>query len=367
MQMIDKTSNEFERIVIEEISLIDVRAPIEFEKGTFKNSVNMPIMNDEERRLVGICYKEKGNEEAVKLGHKLVSGEVKQARIEAWISFITKNPNTMIYCFRGGQRSAISQEWLYEATGKVVPRLEGGYKAFRNYLINALEPSEQNTIPVVFGGCTGSGKTKILRQLENSLDLEGLANHRGSSFGRYIAPQPNQIDFENNLAYALIRHKHKGFRHIILEDEGTNVGRCYLPKPLHVFFSSGDAVIIELPIEQRIKNTLDEYVIQSQADYASAFGEEKGFDEWVGYISSSLDRIKKRLGGDRYKLIIDSFQRAYKEQRETSSYYPHEAWVEQLLKDYYDPMYCHQLQNSTRKVLFRGNDKDVLEYLKTLD
>ena len=365
--MIDKTSNEFERIVIDEIPLIDVRAPVEFEKGAFVNSVNLPIMNDEERRLVGICYKEKGNQEAVKLGHKLVSGEVKQARVEAWVSFVSNNPNTMLYCFRGGQRSAISQEWLYEVTGKVIPRLEGGYKAFRNYLINALEPSEQNTIPVIFGGYTGSGKTKILKQLENSLDLEGLANHRGSSFGRYITQQPTQIDFENNLAYALIRHKHKGFRYIILEDEGKNVGRCYLPKPLHAFFNSGDAVIIDLTIEQRIKNTLDEYVIQSQSDYIKTFGEEKGFDEWFIYISSSLDRIKKRLGGDRHKLITDSFQLAYKEQRVSGSYYPHEIWIEQLLKEYYDPMYHHQLQNSTRKILFKGNDREVIEFLKNLD
>jgi len=367
--MIYRTIDEFERIVIEEIPLIDVRAPVEFEKGAFMNTINLPILNDEERRLVGICYKEKGNEDAVKLGHKLVSGEVKKARIDAWTSFISKNPNTMIYCFRGGQRSAISQEWIYDATQKMVPRLEGGYKAFRNYLINSLEPSDQNIfpIPVVFGGCTGSGKTKILIELDNSLDLEDIANHRGSSFGRYITPQPTQINFENNLAYALIRHKHKGFRHIVLEDEGKNVGRCYLPKPLYEHFKSGDTVIIELPIEQRIQNTLDEYVIQSQADYLRSFGEEKGFDEWFDYISGSLKRIKKRLGGEKHKTITDLFQTACKQQRLSGSYSPHEAWIELLLKEYYDPMYNHQLQNSTRKVLFKGNDREVLEYLKTLD
>ncbi|WP_010251138.1 tRNA 2-selenouridine(34) synthase MnmH [Acetivibrio cellulolyticus] len=365
--MIDKTSSDFERIVIEGIPLIDVRAPIEYEKGAFINSVNLPIMDDEERRLVGICYKEKGNEEAVKLGHKLVSGEVKQARIDAWSSFVEKNPDCMLYCFRGGQRSAISQEWLYERTGKVITRLEGGYKAFRNYLINSLEPSEQNAIPVLLGGYTGSSKTKLLKMLENSVDLEGLANHRGSTFGRYITPQPTQIDFENNLAYVMIHHKHKSYKHIILEDEGSNVGRCYIPKPLHGFFSSGDYVLIDLPVEERVQNTVNEYVVQSQADYVKTFGEEQGLKEWFGYISSSIERIKKRLGGDRYKLIMDSFEQAFKEQMTSGSYHHHEGWIELLLKEYYDPMYYHQIQNSTRKILFRGNYEDTWEYLKTLN
>ncbi len=364
--MIDKTSCDFERIVIEEIPLIDVRAPIEYEKGAFKNSVNLPIMDNEERRLVGICYKEKGNEEAVKLGHKLVSGDLRQSRIDSWSSFIEKNPDCMLYCFRGGQRSSISQDWIYEATGKVITRLEGGYKAFRNYLINELEPSRQKAVPVLLGGYTGSGKTKLLKKLENSIDLEGLANHRGSTFGRYITPQPTQIDFENNLAYDMIRHKHKAYKYVILEDEGAHIGRCFIPKPLHGFFSSGDYVLVDLPIEKRVQNTLDEYVIQAQISYVKMFGEEQGLLEWFDYISSSIGRVRKRLGGDRCKLILDSFETAYKEQVNSGDYYSHEGWIELLLKEYYDPMYHHQLQNSSSKILFRGDDNEVLEYMKTL-
>ena len=107
-----KTTSDFKNIVLEDIPLIDVRAPIEFKKGAFINSINLPIMNDEERHLVGICYKEKGNLEAVKLGHELVSGNIKDERIKSWESFINKNPKSMIYCFRGGSRSSISQEWI---------------------------------------------------------------------------------------------------------------------------------------------------------------------------------------------------------------------------------------------------------------
>lgn len=365
--MINETSSDFERIVIEEIPLIDVRAPIEYEKGAFKNSVNLPIMDNEERRLVGICYKEKGNEEAVKLGHKLVSGDIRQSRIDSWCSFIEQNPQCMLYCFRGGQRSAISQEWIYEATGKVITRLEGGYKAFRNYLINELEPSRQKAIPVLLGGYTGSGKTKLLKMLDNSIDLEGLANHRGSTFGRYLTPQPTQIDFENNLAYDLIRHRNRGYKYVILEDEGAHVGKCFIPKPIYGFFSIGDYVLVELPIDKRVQNTLEEYVVQAQLSYIRRFGEEQGLKEWFDYIGSSISRIKKKLGGDRCKLILDTFQHAFNEQIKSGEYGNHEAWIELLLKEYYDPMYYHQLQSSNRKILFKGNDNEVLEYMKSLN
>ncbi|MEN8255915.1 MAG: tRNA 2-selenouridine(34) synthase MnmH, partial [Verrucomicrobiota bacterium] len=196
------TTKDFKRIVLDDIPLIDVRAPIEFESGAFPTAVNLPLMNNEERHLVGIRYKEKGNAAAVKLGHELVGGEVKQERIAAWAEQIKHRPDTMLYCFRGGQRSKISQQWIAEETGTVIPRLEGGYKAFRNYLLEQLDPANQNPVPVILGGRTGTGKTILLQQLENAVDLEAIANHRGSSFGRFTTPQPCPIDFENSLAWA---------------------------------------------------------------------------------------------------------------------------------------------------------------------
>ncbi|MCJ7765819.1 MAG: tRNA 2-selenouridine(34) synthase MnmH, partial [Thiovulaceae bacterium] len=131
-------SSDFRSIVLNRTPLIDVRAPVEFDNGAFSNTVNLPLMNDEERRLVGICYKKSGNEEAVKLGHKLVSGRIKEERLGAWSDFIASHPDALLYCFRGGERSKISQEWLSGAGTKII-RLKGGYKAFRNYLITELE------------------------------------------------------------------------------------------------------------------------------------------------------------------------------------------------------------------------------------
>lgn len=363
--MIGRTSSEFEKIVVEEIPLIDVRAPIEFDKGAFLNAVNLPLMNDEERRLVGICYKEKGNKEAIALGHQLVSGKTKQERVDAWVSFIKEHPDSMIYCFRGGLRSTISQQWIHEASGKEIVRLDGGYKAFRNYLIDALDPSRQNSAPILLGGYTGSGKTILLKKLENAIDLEGIARHRGSSFGRYVTPQPTQIGFENDLAYALIQHRHKAYRHMVIEDEGYHVGKCYIPRPLAEYFKSGGLVLIEVPFEERVHITMNEYVIESQADYIKEFGEKQGIIEWYNYISSSISRLKKRLGGDRHKSIMDLFELAHKEQMVTGSYSHHESWIGMLLKEYYDPMYRYQIQKNNSEVLFKGNTEEVLEYLET--
>ncbi|MDF2700534.1 MAG: selU [Haloplasmataceae bacterium] len=356
------TFNDFERIVTEEIPLIDVRSPIEFEKGSFINSINLPLMNDEERHLVGICYKEKGQAEAIKLGHSLVTGEKRDARIDAWSSFVNSHPNSLLFCFRGGLRSQISQEWISNHTGKEIPRLLGGYKEFRNYLINAFEPQELNSTPIRLGGCTGSGKTKLLKKIENSIDLEGIANHRGSSFGRYLTPQPMQINFENNLAYAVIQHK--SYRYLILEDEGLNIGKNIIPKSFYTYFTSGDIVILDVSFEERIENTLNEYVVESQADYIKQFGRENGLLEWYNYISSSIERLKTRLGGECLKRVMESLQLAHNEQLKTGSFNMHKNWIEIILKEYYDPMYNYQMTKSTNKILFKGNTEEVIDFLR---
>ena len=358
------TCNDFEKIVIEETPLIDVRAPIEFERGAFKNAVNLPLMNDEERHFVGICYKEKGNAEAVKLGHQLVSGEVKQERINAWRNHLENYPNSKIYCFRGGQRSQITQQWLTDVMEKEIVRLEGGYKAFRNYLMTELEPMRQKSKPILLGGCTGSGKTILLKKISNAIDLEGIANHRGSSFGKQVTPQPTQINFENNLAYALIQHRKKAYQYMILEDEGKNIGNCFLPKPLAMYFNSGELVLVKTPLEERIQITMDEYVYQSQKLYGKAYEEGQGLIEWANYIRNSLSKIKKRLGGDRCKCLLDLFEQAYQEQINSGSCALHENWIETLLRDYYDPMYQYQIQKASNKIIFEGNAEEVLNYLE---
>lgn len=364
----DNQTNEFKEIVINNIPLIDVRAPIEYEKGSFFNSINIPILNNEERHMVGICYKEKGNEEATKLGYSLVSGKIKEDRINSWIGFIEANENAMLYCFRGGSRSKIAQEWIVNTLNKDILRLKGGYKAFRNYLIENLSVENQIYTPIILTGYTGSGKTKILKNLNNSIDLEGIANHRGSSFGSHVSPQPTQINFENNLAYDLIKKQHQNFKYLIFEDEGKNIGKNFIPQDFYNFFHSGKKILVSSTIEERVENTLIEYVIDAQKEYITSYGIEDGLTEWFNYIYSSMDRLKKKLGGDRFKKVLDELNFAYKTQLTSGKIEFHKYWIELFLKEYYDPMYSYTLQKDkdNKKIIFEGNSIEVLEYLKNL-
>jgi tRNA 2-selenouridine synthase len=355
------TFSDYKKLITDKISLIDVRAPIEFEKGAFETSVNLPLMSNKERELVGIRYKNNGNEAAIELGYKLVSGEIKEQRVKAWLDFINKNPNAIIYCFRGGQRSQISQKWLLEA-GIEIARIEGGYKAFRGYLIEQLDSMQNSITPIRLGGTTGSGKTIVLKKLENSIDLEALANHRGSAFGNHITPQPTQINFENNLAFAIIKKLEMGKRVQIFEDEGRNIGRVYLPKKIYEYINSSDLVVLETPLEKRVEITFNEYVVEAQNEYKIFFN--KGFlQEWAKSILGNLEKIHKRLGDKLYKEIKELFLNALKEQELHNNLELHKVWIEHLLTIYYDPMYEYQLSKKSN-IVFRGSEAEVIEYLQ---
>ncbi|PIE64817.1 MAG: tRNA 2-selenouridine(34) synthase MnmH [Desulfobacterales bacterium] len=358
--------NDYEEMVLEQRPLVDVRAPAEFSAGSIPDAVNLPLMDDEERHQVGLCYRQQGREAALALGKRLVSGAVREQRIGAWLTVLTESPDLVLYCSRGGMRSEIVQRWLYERTGRMVPRVEGGYKGFRNVLLTRLEPLSLAAAPVVLGGRTGSGKTILLNRLENSIDLEAIANHRGSSFGRFITGQPCQADFENALAAALIRHSRSGFNHLIVEDEGRHVGRCYLPLGLSDFFKTGTLVILETPLEERVQITFDEYVVASQKAYCKAFG-ESGTDLWQRMIGESGDRIARRLGGERLKKMKALLAEAMGEQQETGSLERHKEWVRLLIADYYDPMYDYQLGKDSRNVIFRGDFDSVWAFLESCD
>ncbi len=203
---------DFESLLCADIPLLDVRAPVEFAQGAFPHSHNIALLNDDEREQIGIRYKAKGNEAAIELGTELIQGDIKDQRIKAWAAFIDQHPDAVLYCFRGGMRSKIAQQWIQAATGKVIPRVKGGYKSLRRYLIVQTESLVTKIDPIVLSGRTGSGKTKLIKALPNTIDLEGLANHRGSSFGRQLSPQPTQINFENAIAIELMKLHQQGVR-----------------------------------------------------------------------------------------------------------------------------------------------------------
>ncbi len=348
-------------IVLERRPLIDVRAPMEFAKGAFPGAVNLPLMSDRERHLVGITYKEEGNEAAVALGHELVSGEVKEDRVRMWCDFLKKHSEALLYCFRGGQRSQIAQRWIYEAGCEVV-RIEGGYKAFRRFLIDESDRSVERFEPIVLGGRTGSGKTLLLHTLDNSVDLEHLANHRGSSFGRKISPQPTQIAFENALAYELIEKSLGHYRHLIFEDEGKNVGRLYLPDRLSGSLAEAPLVILETPLEERVEITFEEYVLQAQNLYAEA-GFDNPMEKWFEDMLLAVDRIRRRLGGERHMRVRQMIAKAYGTQQKSGETESHKIWIAYLLKEYYDPMYDYQIEKRFDRIMFRGNEEAVKAFL----
>lgn len=367
MENLRKT-NDFKSIVLNDTKLIDVRAPIEYEKGAMYNTVNLPILTNEERHIIGICYKENGNEEATKLGYKMVSGDIKKERLEGWDKYIKENPNSMIYCFRGGSRSTIAQRWIYEELGQEIVKLDGGYKAYRNYLIEALNPENINSTPLVLTGYTGSGKTEVLPKLKNAIDLEGIANHRGSTFGHHTTPQPTQINFENNLAYNIIKHNESNFKYMIFEDEGKNIGKNFIPKEFFSHFHYRDIVFLESTVEERVLNILKDYVIDGQKEHITfKCDEELGLTSWYNDMLESMLRVKKKVGGDRLNVMIESFNRAYSNQIKGQGIDSHRDWIELFLLNYYDPMYSHSIKKDKRNIMFSGNKAEVIEYLKALE
>ena len=155
----DLTQN-YEQLFMRRIPMMDVRAPVEFEKGAFPMSGNCPILNDEQRHQIGTKYRQGGKVQAVALGHRLATPEIRATRIQSWTQFLTDHPNCVLYCHRGGMRSELTQQWLRDA-GHDVVRVEGGYRALRGHLMDRLEQCAQ-TVPLwIVSGRTGIGKTEL--------------------------------------------------------------------------------------------------------------------------------------------------------------------------------------------------------------
>ncbi len=354
-------TDDYLSLFLNDVPLMDVRAPVEFSRGSFPNTENTPLMNDEERHRVGICYKEKGQDKAIELGHQLVSGDIKAQRIEAWKRFVARHPEGYLFCFRGGLRSRLTQQWIRDA-GIDYPLVKGGYKALRRFLIDSLEAQVKSGEFRILSGRTGTGKTRVLQQLPNPVDLEGLANHRGSSFGRQVTPQPSQIDFENRLAVAMLKAHHLKGGPIYLEDESRLVGRCALPESLKNRMAESPLLILEQPMEERIGIIREDYVEGMFADYVNRDGTEAGWLNFRDYLLSAIERIRKRLGGERHRQLRGLMEEELLQQETTGRTGTHDAWIEALLTDYYDPMYDYQLSQKEGRILVRGGPNTILEW-----
>lgn len=278
------------------VPTIDVRSPSEFESGHILGAINVPLFDDDQRAKVGITYKETGSEEAVITGLEIVGP--KMAGFVRTVKEVLKkregadaeDRRVRIHCWRGGMRSQ-SFAWLMEQASLEPLVLEGGYKSFRNMVLQNFD--QQHNL-MVLSGLTGAGKTKYLHMMrskgEQVIDLEGLAVHRGSAFGGVgLGDQPTTESFENQLFNAL--RKQDPSRRIWVEDEGNRIGNVNVPNAFYQQIRYAPAVFIDASIERRLDHLLEVYG-----------------DLDLSGLAGSVEKIRKRLGGQHVKAAVEALE-----------------------------------------------------------
>ena len=371
--------DDYANILRETRPLIDVRSPAEFRRGTVPGAVNLPLLTDDERDAVGKTYKTGGHDAAVALGHQLVAEDNKASRVAAWRAFAVKHPRALITCWRGGLRSQIAQAWLGDA-GIDLPRVAGGFKALRQFCLDTIQTAGNTRRFVVVGGRTGSGKTRVVQAARAHVDLEGIANHRGSAFGGFPTPQPPPVTFENALAVALL--KLPPDEPVAVEDESRTIGRLAIPVALYNAMQQAPIALLEVDDAARVDNIYREYVVEADDPGPGAAGTDPALlevddaarvdniyreyvveaDDPAPHLTAALSRIERRLGGVRYRELAALMNAAFQadaSRRDDA----HRSWIRRLLEYYYDPMYDYQLAGKKDRVVMHGDPREVADYL----
>ena len=355
------SSEAFFKLFCQDTPLLDVRAPCEFSRGAFPNATNLPLLSDSEREAVGTTYRKEGKSAAIALGHRLVNSEAKERLLVNWMRFIDASPNAILLCQRGGVRSQTVQTWLAEA-GYTIARAEGGYKSLRRSLIDATEQLASSGQLMLVSGKTGSGKTHFINSLPCSIDLEGLANHRGSAFGRRVSLPPSQATFENAIGVSVIKAIAQESSVVAVEDESRAIGSLSIPHKFHFAMKAAPIALIEETLESRIKTVHQDYIQSNYQEFKQQSAEEAD-RAFTNFLLDSLDRIKKRLGLEKFLLVKSLMEEALKQQFAAGTLDQHELWISELLQSYYDPMYEYQLRKKTANIVFRGNKQEVRHWL----
>ncbi|MBD1392943.1 tRNA 2-selenouridine(34) synthase MnmH [Mucilaginibacter glaciei] len=279
------TINNF-LLLKDSVALVDVRTPAEYAHGHVPGSFNLPLFSNEERIKVGTTYKQVGREEAILLGFDLAgpkwSGFIKDALI------IAPKKKIGVHCWRGGMRSG-AMAWALDLYGFEVYVIQGGYKKYRGWVHQQFDRPYNIQM---LGGMTGSGKTRILQQLqvmgEQVIDLEYLAQHQGSSYGSMNKMvQPTQEQFENNLAEQL-KNTHPQ-KKVWVEDESLTIGKRSIPNPFWQQMRDAAMIDIKVDLQQRVNALADEY---------------GSLDK--DFLIESTERIRKRLGPEQTKYAIEA-------------------------------------------------------------
>lgn len=304
------------------LPVFDVRTPAEFAKGHIPGAYNLPLFSDEERALVGTTYHRAGREAAMLEG--LSYAGPKMRRLVEAVQKVTAEKTLLLHCWRGGMRSN-SVGWLLNQFGYDVFLLKGGYKAYRRWVLQTFALPRKI---VILSGPTGSGKSEILHNLremgEQVIDLEGLACHKGSSFGSLgEPPQPPQQQFENELA-SQWRSADPG-RPLWLEDESQKIGSRMLPQPLWEQMRLAPLLFLDMPLELRIQRLLKEY---GSCDPAG--------------LREATERLRDRMGGLHTQKALQALERG-----------DLAGSIEILLRYYYDKTYQHGLSKHDPTGIFR--------------
>lgn len=345
---IEKINIEYFLELSKQHPVIDVRSPGEFNHAHIPGAFNLPLFSDEERAIVGTAYKQENREKAIKHGLDFFGPKMKKMveDVEGILSVRRaiadengnkpelqyRKPNiVLLYCWRGGMRSG-AVGWLLDLYGFKVYTLTGGYKKFRNYVLDTFKlPFDLK----ILGGYTGSGKTEVIKELKRKgelvIDLEDLAKHKGSAFGNIGMPrQPTQEMFENILSRELrtLRYEPKSNDRnsisqliikrspIWLEDESQRIGLINLPNDLWYTIRTSPIYFLDIPFEERLKHLVEEY---------GTLDKEKMIDAIV--------RIRERLGGLEAKRAIEFLEQDN----------PIESF--RILLKYYDKWYTKGLHN----------------------
>ncbi len=359
METID--AEDFEDLFLSNRPLLDVRAPVEFSQGAFPTAVNAPLLDDQQRHEIGKRYAEMGQDAAIELGLELATPDIRDARLRSWQSFLDAHPQGALYCFRGGLRSRTAQEWMAEA-GLFIPLVRGGYKALRRFLLTRLDELIDNAPLLVVAGPTGSGKTDLLLEWPHSLDLEGMAHHKGSAFGQEFRPQPSQIDWEHRLTTQWMKRTAASPAPVLVEDESRLIGRIYVPNGLQRRLQSAPEIRLLVSMEQRVERLRRDYV-QPIVDHYQSGG---GLTDWPSveeHIRANLQRIRKRLGGARHDDLQRLLTNAVAALGQQDDWGAFDQLIRSLLTDYYDPMYRYQQQKQNRPCLCEGTQDEVLAWL----
>jgi tRNA 2-selenouridine synthase len=322
----------------ENIPVIDVRSPGEYEQGKIPGSINIPLFSDRQRAMVGAIYTHQGRAEAATAGMGMIAPALSE-KMKSAID-IASGGELLVYCWRGGMRSE-SMAWLFSVAGIRPVVLEGGYKAYRNLVLSDLSKKRKF---IILGGLTGSGKTSILRELElggeQVIDLEGIACHKGSAFGALGQKDQPSSEHFSNLLFSDLKGKNEQKR-IWLEDESKNIGTIFMSDAFFINMREAPIIAIMMPADVRLPRLVEEY---------AKFPDDE--------LLKSIQKISKRLGGDKAREVSEAVLK-----------HDFESAI-RIVLEYYDSAYRYGLaKRDKEKVIVIEADTDDIKTntLKVLD